>query len=142
MHRAEGHYDLARADFDQAIALQPDAVRTLYDRGLLSMDEERYDRAIKDFNAALTLTPGDPDILAEKGETYRRMDDHLSAVETLDLAIKADPKLAFAWQVRSLAKQDLGTPPAPRPTWPRPGGSIPRSNPRGRSAPRRPSERW
>ena len=108
VHRAEGHYDLARADFDQALAVEPDAVRTLYDRGLLSMDEERYDRAIKDFNLALTLTPGDPDILAEKGETYRRMDDHLSAVETLDLAIKANPKLAFAWQVRSLAKQDLG----------------------------------
>ena len=54
------------------------------------------------------LLPGDPDILSEKAETYRRMDDNLLAVETADQAIKANPKLAFAWHVRSLAKRDLG----------------------------------
>lgn len=52
---------------------------------------------IKVTTTALALHP--------KGETYRRMGDHLLAVETLNLATKANPKLAFAWQVRSLAKQ-------------------------------------
>jgi len=108
VHRAEGHLDLARADFDQAISVQPDAARAHYNRALVSMEEERYDRAIKDFNLVLALAPNDPDALAEKGETYRRMDDYLLAVETLDMAIKANPKLAFAWHVRSLAKRDLG----------------------------------
>ncbi|MDP2008572.1 MAG: tetratricopeptide repeat protein [Phenylobacterium sp.] len=108
VHRAEGRLDLARADFDQVIAVQPDASIAYYNRALVSMEEERYDRAIKDFNQALALLPGDPDILSEKAETYRRMDDNLLAVETADLAIKANPKLAFAWHVRSLAKQELG----------------------------------
>jgi len=60
----KGNYDMAIADFDQAIQLQPDNDLAYYNRGLAYRTKGVYDKASLDFRKALELN-GDPDVRRE-----------------------------------------------------------------------------
>lgn len=60
----KGNYDMAIADFDQAIQLQPDNDLAYYNRGLAYRNKGVYDKASFDFRKALELN-GDPDVRHE-----------------------------------------------------------------------------
>ncbi|MEK7466334.1 MAG: tetratricopeptide repeat protein [Planctomycetota bacterium] len=54
---AQGHWDLARADFETACRLRPLDATAIVDRGLASFALNHDDNALADFNASLALDP-------------------------------------------------------------------------------------
>lgn len=58
-YAAKGQYDVAIADFDQAIRLNPNYVPAYYNRGVAYAEKRQYDSAIADFDQAIRLNPND-----------------------------------------------------------------------------------
>ena len=107
-HLGRGEYDAAIADFDKTLELDPKYDSSIFNRALAFQDLQQYDRAIREYDRYLALDPNDADTFSNKGECYRLLGDDLLAIQNLELAIKADPKLALAWWRLNLARADSG----------------------------------
>ena len=53
----KGYYDMAIADFSEAIRLNPALPHAYYNRGVAELHKGGHDRAIADFNEAIRLDP-------------------------------------------------------------------------------------
>src|SRR5260370_4101046 len=69
-----GKTEEARAEFDQAIALDPYNAQALYSRGLLRQSEQQHQLAIDDFTAANGLTPQRAEPLLARAVSYLALD--------------------------------------------------------------------
>ena len=56
---AKGEYDIALADYNEAIRLDPNLAVAYYDRGNVWFDMQEYDKALADYNEAIRLDPQD-----------------------------------------------------------------------------------
>ena len=54
----KGEFDRALADFDRAIALEPNNAKYYDNRGNIWRDSGRFDRAVEDYDKAIALSPG------------------------------------------------------------------------------------
>src|SRR6266404_3222387 len=89
-----GKTEEARAEFDQAIALDPYNAQALYSRGLLRQSEQQHQLAIDDFTAANGLTPQRAEPLLARAVSYLALDKIKEAAADLDEAAQADPQNA------------------------------------------------
>ena len=103
-----GKTEEARAEFDQAIALDPYNAQALYSRGLLRQGEQQHQLAIDDFTAANGLTPQRAEPLLARAVSYLALDKIKEAAADLDEAAQADPQNAEIWTNRGLAYERLG----------------------------------
>src|SRR6266403_452216 len=103
-----GKTEEARAEFDQALALDPYNAQALYSRGLLYQDEKQHQQAIEDFTAANGLTPQRAEPLLARATSYLAIDKAKEAAADLDEAVQADPNSANAWSFRGQAYERLG----------------------------------
>lgn len=55
---AQGEYDEAVTDFNEAIQLDPKSVTAYLDRGMAYEEEGKYQEAISDYDIAIRLAPG------------------------------------------------------------------------------------
>lgn len=106
--RNSGAYEEALAEYDRAVALDPDLARAYYGRGATLVRQGDYLAAVSEFDLALALTPDDGQALNERGETHRILGHWEEAVGDLDRAIEIDPSDAFAWASRGAARYNLG----------------------------------
>jgi tetratricopeptide (TPR) repeat protein len=98
-----GKYDDAIADYDKAIALDPNYATAYSNRGIVYHKQSEFDRAIADFTKAIALNPKDAAAYNNRGNAYKNKDDLDRAVADYDKAIKLNPKLALAYYNRGLA---------------------------------------
>lgn len=103
-----GKTEQALAEFDHAIALDPNNAPALYRRGLLYQGEKQHQLAIEDFTAANGLTPQRADPLLGRAVSYLALDKIREAAADLDEASEADPQNAQIWTTRGLAYERLG----------------------------------
>ena len=68
---AKGQYDLAIADYGEALKDDPQYARAFNNRGVAYQKKAEYDLAIQDFDAALKLNPNYANAIANRAETYR-----------------------------------------------------------------------
>ena len=108
---SRGQHDLALADYDRAIKLEPQAPSIYTGRGNVHLDKGDSDRAIADFDQAIRL---DPQIA---GAHYSRGNAHAikgvmdAAIADYGQAIRLDSQFAAAYANRGnahAAKGDLG----------------------------------
>jgi tetratricopeptide (TPR) repeat protein len=66
----DGQWRKAIRDFDQALALKPDAATTLYFRGRARSMIDDLDGAIEDFEGCIKLQPHSADAFCEIGHIY------------------------------------------------------------------------
>jgi tetratricopeptide (TPR) repeat protein len=90
----------ALADYDQAIALDPQYAAAYNNRGIAYANLGDLEQAIADYDQALALDPQDALAYNNRGNAYRTLGD-------LEQAIALDPQYAQAYYNRGIAYYDL-----------------------------------
>ncbi|MEI7931800.1 MAG: tetratricopeptide repeat protein [Alphaproteobacteria bacterium] len=91
-----GRYDEAIAAYDAALAVRPDHVDSLLNRGTASFELGRFDEALADTDRALALAPADPEIFFNRGNALQSLKRHDEALASYERAIALQPGFADA----------------------------------------------
>jgi len=96
-------YDLAIADFDQAIRIYPRLAKAYYNRGIVDRAKGDLDKAIADFSDAIRLDPKYVSPFNNRGLVYDAKGDYARAIADFNEALRLNPKYVFALNNRGLA---------------------------------------
>ena len=91
-----GQLKLALAEYDAALALDPNNAEALDNRGVIWNAQGKYDRALADYNRALKLSPSDASAYYNRGNTYANMGLTEKAIADFRLALHLDSSLQMA----------------------------------------------
>jgi tetratricopeptide (TPR) repeat protein len=100
--------DLAIADYNEAIRLNPHYVYFYYNRGNAYIRISRYESAIADFNEAIRLKPDYADAYNDRGGAYSELGLYQQALEDLNKAITIKPDYARSFYNRGVAYTKMG----------------------------------
>jgi len=93
----------AYADFDRAIALDPNNARAYRERSNAYRGDGKLDRALTDANAAVRLDPKDAVAFDYRGNVFNNNRQFDRAIEDYNEALRLDPKSAQAYMDRAVA---------------------------------------
>lgn len=79
------------ASLEEEVKNHPDSSISWANLGHAYFDSNQFAKAISAYNKSLELNPGDANVLTDLGVMYRRNGQPEKAVETFDLAVKANP---------------------------------------------------
>jgi tetratricopeptide (TPR) repeat protein len=105
---SKGLRDLAIADFDEVLKLNPQDLNALGGRGRAYLQKGQYDRSIADFSELLRLSPRSDRALNERGLAHLRKGDLESALADFASALKINPAMVHALNNRGLVYARLG----------------------------------
>jgi tetratricopeptide (TPR) repeat protein len=108
INNAAGRNDMALANIDRALALRPDLVEALINRGIALYALKRFGEALADYDRAIALRPDHAAALVNRGNTLGRLQRHRDAVASYDRALALHPEFAEAFVGRGAALHDLG----------------------------------
>jgi tetratricopeptide (TPR) repeat protein len=80
-----GKREMALTNFDRAVALQPNLVEALSNRGALLQDLKRYDEALVSFDRALAVRHDHAEALSNRGLTLHELGRYDEALLSYDL---------------------------------------------------------
>ena len=103
-----GHFDLAIAQFDSAIRLNPTSADAYNSRGNAYASKGDHDRAIASFDSAIALRPGYAFAFRNRGVSHAAKSAFDRAIQDFDRAIALDSTYAAAWNSRGFARQMTG----------------------------------
>ena len=98
----EGREDLAVADNDQAVRLDPSNAMSYNNRGNAWKAKDEYDIAIADFNESIRLDPKSVVAYQNRGSTWEAKGDHDKALADYNEAVRLDPEFAVAYMSRGI----------------------------------------
>jgi tetratricopeptide (TPR) repeat protein len=102
-YHQSGDYDLAIADFNEAIRIYPRLAKAYYNRGIVDHAKGDLDKAIADFSDAIRLDPRYVLPFNNRGLVYDAKGDYDRAIADFNEALRLDPKYIFALNNRGLA---------------------------------------
>jgi tetratricopeptide (TPR) repeat protein len=105
---AAGYHEEAVADCTAALAIKPDDVEILNNRGVVYLSLKRLDEAEADFNAAIDKRPDYAEAYANRGRLDVDRENFDLAVKDLTRAIELNDGLAEAYANRAFAQDSLG----------------------------------
>jgi tetratricopeptide (TPR) repeat protein len=100
-------FDLAVADFDKAIALEPKEKYSYYFRGSAYHSLAQDDKAIPDFNEAIKLQPTFMMAYQMRGTSYIATKDFKSALADMNKVVAAEPMNDQGYLLRGMAYDGL-----------------------------------
>ncbi|KOV86843.1 hypothetical protein ADL01_05955 [Streptomyces sp. NRRL WC-3618] len=106
--RLGGEYERALAEYELAVALDPELERAYYGRGVTRAEQRDYAGAIADLDRADELAPDTARVLFVRGDYHRILGHHEEAVRDLDRAVVLGPDLAGAWASRGVVRHGAG----------------------------------
>ncbi|MFG2147857.1 tetratricopeptide repeat protein [Streptomyces sp. NPDC048696] len=106
--RDAGSHREALAEFDQAIALDPERARAHYGRSVVRNALDGPAAALDDIARACELAPQDAYYIGYRGDLYRRLGRFEEALADLDRAILLDPGDAWAPASRGRTRHQMG----------------------------------
>jgi len=111
----QGEYDLAIAEFTQALAIDPNYAAAYEGRGNVYFVQGYYSTAIADYDHIILLYPRYAYAYFRRAVAYYNKGDYERAIAGYDEAIKLDPEFVLAYTNRRLAYQNKNdsTPPSP-----------------------------
>ena len=98
----------AIADYDRAIALNPNYAEAYNNRGITKSNLGDKQAAITDFNLALKINPDYAEAYGNRGIIKSNLGDKQAGITDFNLALKINPDYAEAYGSRGVAKADLG----------------------------------
>ena len=84
-------YDLAIADYDQAIGLNPNYAYAFANRGIAYRRKQAFDRAIADYDQAIKLNPGYAMAFYNRALAYKAKQNYDRALADVEQFIRLDP---------------------------------------------------
>jgi Flp pilus assembly protein TadD len=105
---AQGRYDLAVADYTEAIRLDPAFVNAYYNRATAKAAQGRYDLAVVDYTEAIRLDPTFAKAYCNRGVARRHLGQYDLAVADYTEAIRRDPTDSLAYLDRGAARAAQG----------------------------------
>jgi tetratricopeptide (TPR) repeat protein len=96
-------YDLAIADGDAAIKLNPDDPLAYYNRGNAFFAKHEYAQAIADYNHVTRLDPKDLASYENRARAWTALNEHELAVADLNEAIRLNPGALANYRARARA---------------------------------------
>jgi tetratricopeptide (TPR) repeat protein len=107
-YRNKSDDEKALADYEAALALNPQYASPYNGRGNIKADRNDLDGALADYNEALRLDPRNAQFLRNRGLTLFKKGDYAAARADYDLSIESDAKNAFTWYNRAETLEKLG----------------------------------
>jgi tetratricopeptide (TPR) repeat protein len=99
-YRRIGDFERATADYDQAVALKPNAAQAYNNRGYVYQLRGDLDHALADYNQAIMLDPKFALAYENRAELYDDMGNRLGALADYTQAIALDPNNSYAYNGR------------------------------------------
>lgn len=94
---------LAFADFNRAIALDPDNSRAFRERANAFRSDGKLDRALSDATEAVRLNPKDAAAYNIRGNVLSDQREYERAIEDYNQALQLDPQFSMAFRDRGAA---------------------------------------
>jgi tetratricopeptide (TPR) repeat protein len=102
--RENREIDLALADLDQVIRLDPTDSAAFTSRGNARVRQKQYAQAIADFDQAIRLEPRDPRYYLNRGDARVGLKEYDKAIADYNNAIRIHPNFALAYTSRGNAR--------------------------------------
>jgi tetratricopeptide (TPR) repeat protein len=99
-------YDLALADLNQAIRLDPTLTAAFNNRGAMYDHKGQYDAAFADYDHAIQLDPTAPEALRNRASLHRKKGEYDLSIADATEAIRLKPNYADVFYVRGDAYND------------------------------------
>ena len=87
----KGKHDEAIADYNKAIALDPNFVLAYFNRGVVYGRKGAFDRAIADYTKAIALDPNFADAYTNRGVVYYEKGNKEQTIADFRKALEIDP---------------------------------------------------
>ncbi len=101
-------YDLAIANYSEAIRRNPKYPLVYYQRGLAYAAKHDYDRAISEYTKIIQLDPKFVYAYGQRGIAYRLKHDYDTAIADFSEAIRRNPKLTASFVERGITYKAKG----------------------------------
>jgi tetratricopeptide (TPR) repeat protein len=101
-------YDIAIADFNEAIRLDPNSDAAYNSRGVAWKAKQEYDKAIADYGQAIRLDPKYATAYLNRGNAWDESKSFDKALSDYEEAIRLDPKFVWAYQRRGFVRMKTG----------------------------------
>lgn len=99
-HHSQARFDLAVADYSDAIALNQSDARAFHFRAMSYQKMGKYSEAIADSTQALRLDPRNARAYNERGASHSFLDQYDEAIRDYTFAIRLNPDYALAYRNR------------------------------------------
>ncbi len=103
-------YNNAIKDFSRALAINPNYIDALINRGSAYSQLGRFNDALIDFNHALQFEKKDPELYNKRGEVYIQNNMYDQAIKDFTAAVVLNPMFSDAYLNRGRAYSEKGMP--------------------------------
>jgi tetratricopeptide (TPR) repeat protein len=101
-------FDVAVADFTQALRISPKLVIAYEHRGAVYEQLEQFDHAVDDYAHAIAIAPHNPVFYVRRGTAYNNLRQYDNAIRDFTEAIRLQPSTPNAYRLRAIAEQATG----------------------------------
>ncbi len=108
MAARSGRYQEALKYFDEALRIQPNNLKALFNKAVMLQMLGRHAEAIKYYDEYLKINPYDPEAWSNKGMALRRMGRVDEAIRCYEKGIDLNPEDATLWSNKGIALRSMG----------------------------------
>ena len=95
-------WDLALADYNKAIQINPNDAKAYYNRGNIYSEQKKWDLALADYNKSIQSNPNNARAYYNRGNFYSEQKKWDLALADYDKAIETNPKYVTAYNNRGI----------------------------------------
>ncbi|MGB3653799.1 MAG: tetratricopeptide repeat protein [Rivularia sp. (in: cyanobacteria)] len=105
LYKDQKKWELAVADFNKAIQINPDYTTAYFNRAILYEDQKKWKLALADYNKAIQINPNDAEVYINRANLYYDQKKWKLALGDYNKAIQINPEYAKAYFNRAIVYQ-------------------------------------